>query len=168
MVNFSAEGCELPSLDFDAVTDWIGRVAASHGFEVGRISYLFVDDETILAANRKHLGHDYYTDIITFDYTVLYPADADHLPSLAQSDAGIENGLKGRIGGDVIISLDTVATNAVTVGQPYERELLRVIIHAVLHLVGIDDKGPGEREVMEAYEDRALTLGRDVAGLKLS
>lgn len=135
MITFNVENVEMPDLDFDIVRRWIIRVADSHGFAVGRISYLFVDDESILEANRKFINHDYYTDIITFDYT-----------------------RPGRIGGDILISLDTVATNAEGMDIPYRQELLRVIIHGVLHLCGIDDKGPGEREVMEHNEDCALLL----------
>ena len=107
----------------------------AHGFEAGRLSYLFCDDETILATNREFLQHDYYTDIITFDYST-----------------------PRRVSGDMVISLDTVATNAAGLGADYHRELLRVIIHGVLHLCGINDKGPGEREIMESHEDAALRL----------
>lgn len=135
MISFNSENVALPDLDFDRVVAWIEAVAADHGFTVGRISYLFCDDPYILEANRKFIDHDYFTDIITFDYT-----------------------RRNRIGGDVMISLDTVASNAELLGLPYARELLRVIIHGVLHLCGINDKGPGEREIMEANEDRALLL----------
>ena len=125
----------MPELDFEKVKEWIGRVAAEHGFVVGRLSYLFCDDEKILEMNREFLQHDYYTDIITFDST---------------------HGT--RLAGDMVISLDTVRSNAALVGDSYERELLRVIIHGVLHLCGINDKGPGEREIMEANEEAALGL----------
>ena len=125
----------MPGLDLDRVRQWIARVAEKHGVMVRRLSYLFCDDETILEQNIKFLGHDYYTDIITFDYTS-----------------------KSRIAGDMIISLDTVRTNSEIAGEGYDRELLRVIIHGVLHLCGINDKGPGEREVMEQHENEALTL----------
>jgi metalloprotein, YbeY family len=138
MIGFEAEGVQLPDLDYAMVREWISRVAVAHGFTVGRLSYLFCDDEAILEANRRHLGHDYYTDIITFDYT-----------------------RGSRIGGDMIISLDTVASNAGSLGEDYGRELLRVIIHGVLHLCGIDDKGPGEREIMERNENEALALWHD-------
>ena len=110
-------------------------MAASHSRRVGNLNYLFVDDEEILVANRQFVNHDYYTDVITFDYS--------------RGD---------RISGDIMISLDTVRSNADKFGVPYFRELLRVIIHGVLHLVGINDKGPGEREIMEAAEDAALDL----------
>lgn len=135
MVTFEAENVELPDLDYDRVRRWISDVAASHGYTVGRVSYLFCDDPYILETNVKFLGHDYYTDIITFDYT-----------------------RRDRVGGDIVLSLDTIASNASQLGQSYGRELLRVIIHGVLHLCGIDDKGPGEREIMEANEDSALAL----------
>ena len=102
---------------------------------MGEIAYIFVDDEEILRVNREYLQHDYYTDIITFDYT--------------EGDT---------ISGDLFISLDTVRTNAEQFDKPYDEELHRVIIHGILHLCGINDKGPGEREIMEAAEDKALAL----------
>ena len=102
---------------------------------MGEVCYKFVNDEGILDCNRQFLGHDYYTDIITFDYS--------------EGD---------KIAGDIVISLDTVRTNAEQFNQPYERELHRVIIHGILHLCGINDKGPGEREIMEQNENEALAL----------
>ena len=96
---------------------------------------MFVNDDKILEVNREYLGHDYYTDVITFDY------DEDDVVS-----------------GDVVISLDTVASNAHLFNKTYEEELYRVIIHGILHLCGINDKGPGEREQMEAAENKALAL----------
>lgn len=114
---------------------WVKRVAASYGRKVGDVAYIFCDDEEILRVNRQYLQHDYYTDIITFDY------DEDDVVS-----------------GDLFISLDTVRTNAEQLGLPYEQELNRVIIHGILHLCGINDKGPGEREIMEAAENKALAM----------
>lgn len=114
---------------------WIKRVAALHGRTVGDIAYIFCSDEKILDVNRTYLQHDYYTDIITFDYS--------------EGDA---------ISGDLFISLDTVRTNAEKFAVAYDSELYRVIIHGVLHLCGIDDKAPGARAVMERYEDEALRL----------
>lgn len=135
MISFNTENVPMPELDFDRLRSWIQDVATSQGFGVGRLNYLFCDDPYILETNRKFLNHDYFTDIITFDYT-----------------------RRDRIGGDMVISLDTVASNAEEVGETYHRELLRVIIHGVLHLCGINDKGPGEREIMEANENAALAL----------
>lgn len=114
---------------------WVKRVAASYGRKMGDVAYIFCDDEEILRVNRQYLQHDYYTDIITFDY------DEDDV-----------------ISGDLFISLDTVRTNAEQLGLPYEQELNRVIIHGILHLCGINDKGPGEREIMEAAENKALAM----------
>ena len=125
----------MPTLDQQQIRQWVARVAASYDRRVGDINYVFVDDQRILEVNRQFLRHDYYTDIITFDYT------------------------QGRtISGDLYISLDTVRSNAPLVGATYERELHRGVIHGVLHLCGINDKGPGEREIMEAAEDKALAL----------
>ncbi len=130
-----AEGVGMPGLDFGKIQDWIIRVAGGHDRIVGELSYIFCNDEKILEVNRRFLQHDYYTDIITFDTT------------------------RGRmLGGDMFISLDTVRTNAATVGADYATELRRVIIHGVLHLCGINDKGPGEREIMEAEENKALAM----------
>lgn len=138
MIEFSVQGVEMPDLDIGTISKWIEAVAASHSRRVGNLNYLFVNDEEILVANRQFVGHDYYTDIITFDYS--------------HGD---------RISGDIMISLETVESNASKFGVPYFRELLRVIIHGVLHLVGINDKGPGERDIMEGAEDEALALYND-------
>ena len=125
----------MPNIKRRATTAWIKAVAATYGKRVGEIGYLFVDDEHILDVNKQYLGHDYYTDIITFDY--------------CEGDV---------LNGDLVISLDTVRSNAELFGRPYEEELHRVIIHGVLHLCGLNDKGPGERELMEDAENRALAL----------
>ena len=135
MVSYSAENVRFPNIKRRETTAWIRRVAASYGKTVGEVGYLFCDDEHILEVNREFLGHDYYTDIITFDYC------------------------EGKVlNGDLMISLDTVFTNADKFGRPYDEELHRVIIHGILHLCGLNDKGPGEREQMEAAEDKALAM----------
>ena len=135
MITYNTDGVKMPSIKKRENTAWVKAVAASYGKRVGEIAYIFVDDEKILEVNRQYLGHDYYTDIITFDY--------------CEGDV---------ISGDLFISLDTVRTNAEQVGATYEEELHRVIIHGILHLCGINDKGPVEREIMEAAEDKALAL----------
>ena len=123
----------MPDIKRREVTEWVKAVAQSYGKRVGEVAYIFCDDEKILEVNRQYLQHDYYTDIITFDYT--------------EGD---------RISGDLFISLDTVRSNAEAQGTPYDEELHRVIIHGILHLCGINDKGPGERAIMEAAENKAL------------
>ena len=139
MISYNAEGVAMPNIKRRATTAWIKAVAATYGKRVGEIGYLFVDDEHILDVNKQYLGHDYYTDIITFDA-----------------------GTPTHVAGDLIISLDTVRSNAEGLAVPYERELHRVIIHGILHLCGLNDKGPGEREIMEAAEDRALSLLKEI------
>lgn len=135
MVTYQTEGVEMPKIKKRETTAWIKAVAESYGKRTGEIAYIFCSDEKILEVNRQFLQHDYFTDIITFDYT------------------------EGkRISGDIFISLDTVRSNAEQYGTDYDTELHRVIIHGILHLVGINDKGPGEREIMEAAEDAALEL----------
>ncbi|MBR4240019.1 MAG: rRNA maturation RNase YbeY [Prevotella sp.] len=135
MISYNTEGVRMPNIKRREITAWIKAVAATYGKRVGEVGYMFVDDEKILEVNREYLGHDYYTDIITFDYD--------------EGDV---------INGDIVISLDTVRSNAEQLGKPYDEELHRVIIHGILHLCGINDKGKGEREMMEAAENKALQL----------
>lgn len=135
MITYNVEGVKMPKIKKREATAWIRAVAKSYGRRVGEVGYMFVNDDKILEVNREYLGHDYYTDVITFDY------DEDDVVS-----------------GDVVISLDTVASNAHLFNKTYEDELYRVIIHGILHLCGINDKGPGEREQMEAAENKALAL----------
>ncbi len=141
MITYNVDGVKMPKIKKRDNSAWVKAVAASYGKKVGEIAYIFVDDERILDVNRQYLQHDYYTDIITFDY--------------CEEDI---------ISGDLFISLDTVRTNAEQVGVTYEQELNRVIIHGILHLCGIDDKGPGEREIMEAAENKALALRKELLG----
>lgn len=135
MIDFNVENVELPELDFPLIEKWIDKIASNHGKITGKISYIFTDDKNILNINRQFLNHDFYTDIITFDYS-----------------------RKRLISGDIYVSLDTVASNAGLLDVKYLDELLRVIIHGILHLCGIDDKGPGEREIMEKQENEALMI----------
>ncbi len=135
MITYNTDGVKFPNIRKRPTTAWIRAVAAAYGKKVGDIGYMFVSDDRILEVNREYLGHDYYTDIITFDY-----CEGDTLS------------------GDLVISLDTVRSNAALFGKEYDEELHRVIIHGILHLCGINDKGPGEREIMEQAEDKALAM----------
>lgn len=135
MIDFQTENVVMPDLDFVRIREWLRSVAQSHGCRIGSITYRFCSDDDILRYNLDFLGHDYYTDIITFDY----------------SEPPV-------VGGDIVISLDTVKSNAEDFDISFHRELLRVIVHGLLHLCGIDDKGPGEREIMERNEDEALCV----------
>ena len=120
-------------LDERSVSRWIRAVAAEYGFSVGNVTYVFCSDEKELAVNRQFLGHDYYTDIITFDYTT-----------------------GSTLNGDIFISLDTVRSNAESIGVPFEQELYRILIHGILHLTGQGDKTPETKEQMTHKEDLAL------------
>ena len=135
MITYNADGVKMPKIKRKDTTAWIKAVAQTYGKEVGEVGYMFVNDEKILEINNEYLGHDYYTDVITFDY------DEDDV-----------------VNGDIVISLDTVRTNAELFDKAYEDELYRVIIHGILHLCGLNDKGPGEREIMEKAENKALEM----------
>ena len=145
MISYNTDGVKMPAIRRRDTSAWIKQVAASYGKKVGSIAYIFCNDEKILEVNRQYLQHDYYTDIITFDYC----EDEEVM------------GHKNIISGDLFISLDTVRTNAEQQATTYEEELHRVIIHGILHLVGINDKGPGEREIMEAAENNALAIRKN-------
>ena len=123
----------MPNIDFRKVEQWIKAVAAQYGFSVGELNYIFCDDEKILAVNQEFLQHNYYTDVITFDYTT-----------------------RTRVNGDIYISLDTVQSNAEQVGASFTHELHRIIIHGLLHLTGQADKTPETKEQMTAKEEDAL------------
>ena len=135
MISYQTDGVKMPAIKRREISAWIKNVALSHGKKVGDIAYIFCNDDKILEVNREYLQHDYYTDIITFDYTE-----------------------ENVISGDLFISLDTVRSNSEGLGVTYEQELRRVIIHGILHLCGIDDKAPGEREIMEMHENKALAM----------
>ena len=134
-VSYFAEDVKMPAIKKRETTAWIRRVASGYGKKCGDIAYIFCSDEKILEVNKAYLQHDYYTDVITFDYT--------------EGD---------KISGDIFISVDTVRSNAEQFGTDYDEELHRIIIHGVLHLCGINDKGPGEREMMTRHENEALKL----------
>ena len=133
MLTYTTDSIEMPALDERKVTRWIKAVAADYGFAVGNINYIFCSDERELEVNRQFLGHDYYTDIITFDY----------------STSSVLNG-------DIFISLDTVRSNAEQLGIDFDTELLRILIHGVLHLTGQGDKTPETKAQMTAKEEKAL------------
>lgn len=134
-IEWLCDGVEMPRLDYEHLEQWLVKVAECHNRILRSVTYMFCSDDVIIDVNRRFLNHDYYTDIITFDTCT---------------------GLLLR--GDIYISLDTVASNARQLGVSCLNELLRVIVHGILHLCGINDKGPGEREIMEQNEDEALAL----------
>lgn len=141
MIIFQTDDIEMPLINEAIVSEWVKQVASTYQKRCGKIAYIFCSDNKILEVNREYLQHDYYTDIITFDY--------------CRGDV---------ISGDLVISLDTVRSNSEMLGVSYERELDRVIIHGILHLCGINDKAPGEREIMEDEENKALELLNKIRG----
>ncbi len=133
MIQYIAEEIELPAIEKRNISRWIKEVATDYGKKVGEIAYIFCSDARIMEVNRHYLNHDYYTDIITFDY----------------SEANI-------ISGDIFISIDTVKSNAEEFGVTFNDELQRIIIHGILHLCGQDDKTPELRLEMTRKENLAL------------
>ena len=133
MIHFSTDQVEMPALNQTKIQRWIRAVAADYGFSVGEIHYIFCSEEKELEVNRTFLQHDYYTDVITFDYST-----------------------EDVINGDIFISLDTVRSNAEEVGADFKEELMRIIIHGVLHLTGQADKTPETKAEMTRKENLAL------------
>lgn len=135
MISYFSDKIKFPQIKRRETTKWIRQVALEYGKKVGDVAYIFCNDEKILEVNKQYLNHDYYTDVITFDYSE-----------------------GNTISGDIFISLDTVRSNSEQQHTDYNQELHRVIIHGILHLCGINDKLPGEREIMQQAEDKALEL----------
>ncbi|MCQ2339550.1 MAG: rRNA maturation RNase YbeY [Paludibacteraceae bacterium] len=125
----------MPPINPAHIENWLRRVAAGYGFTLGDITYIFCDDARILEVNRQFLQHDYYTDVITFDYTT-----------------------PGRVSGDIYMSLDTIRSNAEMVGVDYMDEVHRILVHGLLHLTGQGDKTPETKAVMTEKEDKALAM----------
>jgi rRNA maturation RNase YbeY len=134
MIRFETDDCIMPSFNQPQIAGWINMVAANHGKKAGEINYLFCSDAKILEYNKLHLEHDFYTDIITFDYSI-----------------------DNQIAGDIFVGIETVSSNASQLGLNSEMELLRVIIHGVLHLCGFKDKTPKDEAIMHEQEDIALS-----------
>ena len=133
MIQYIAEGVKLPLIEKSKINRWIKETAAGYNRKVGEITYIFCSDEKMLEINKQYLEHDYYTDIITFDYS-----------------EGVV------ISGDIFISVDTVRTNAADFKVTFENELKRILIHGILHLCGQDDKTPELRLKMTENENIAL------------
>ena len=134
-VSFKLKGKRL-------ISKWLQEVSKSRGYAVGELNYIFCSDAYLLEINRQFLGHDYETDIITFDNS---------------DDYLLETGRRG-VSADIYISIDTVRLNGKAYGEGFERELLRVMAHGLLHLVGYDDGDRWHQQRMRAAENRALAL----------
>ena len=137
---FYTEGVEFPSFfSEDKIVEWIDEIAETYEKTAGEMSFIFCNDEHILEINKQYLDHDYYTDVITFDYCV-----------------------GNLLCGDIFISLDTVASNAEQFGVGFEEEFHRVVAHSVLHLVGFKDKTDAEATVMRDNENKCLELLKEL------
>ena len=135
MIFYTTENVKAPKLEKRKTNVWIKSVAAKYDKKIGEIAYIFCDDAKILEVNKTYLQHDYFTDIITFDYC----------------EGAVLNG-------DIFISLDTVRTNAQEFGVTFENELHRILIHGILHLCGQEDKTPEARLEMTRKENEALQM----------
>ncbi len=134
-ITFQAENINFPKIKKRATTKWIKSVANKYNKQIGDIYYLFCTDEKILEINRQFLNHDFYTDIIAFDYSE-----------------------ENKISGDIFISLETVLSNSQKYQTSFDEELHRVMIHGILHLCGLNDKSDDEIKEMRKAEDEALRM----------
>ena len=133
MIYLHTEDIDFTYPDEAVLRQWLDSVARKEGKILGEINIIFCSDEYLLKMNKQYLNHDYYTDVITFDY----------------SDDQI-------ISGDIFISVDRVKDNAQTYNQTFETELNRVIVHGILHLIGYKDKTDAEQKLMRQKEDYYL------------
>lgn len=137
---FYEEGVELPAFfSGKLIENWLDVIASHYSREIGALSFIFCNDDYILEINRKYLNHDYYTDVITFDYC--------------------DNQI---LSGDIFISLDTVRSNALQFGVDFESEFHRVVCHSVLHLIGFKDKTDPDSAMMRENENICLDLLKTV------
>jgi len=135
MIRFFNKDNKFALKDKLLLKKWIKDVVSAHSFKVGDVNVILCDDPSILEINNQFLGHDYYTDIITFDYS------------------------EGKtIQGELYISIDTVRANAIEYNQEFPDELHRVIIHGFLHLCGLDDHSDSDIQQMRQAENEALSL----------
>lgn len=135
MIDFNFEEIDVPDINFEEAERWITKVIENNNKNVGELTYIFCSDDYLLEINKQYLQHDYFTDIITFNY--------------CEEDT---------ISGDLFISVDTVLDNSKTFGVDFKTELNRVIIHGVLHLIGFDDKCDEDQEEMTRQENLSLEL----------
>jgi len=135
MISFFSEDVDLPNFNQDAVSEWLNNVCIKESKELEEVSIIFCSDDYLLDMNNEYLQHDYYTDIITFDYC-----------------------FDNQIVGDLFISIDRVLDNANINNVTFDNELLRVMVHGVLHLIGFKDKSVDDAILMRQKEDDYLNL----------
>ncbi len=135
MISYYFQDTDFVFRDRRKTSEWLRLAAESEIFRIGNISIIFCSDNYVLDINQRFLHHDYFTDIITFDY--------------CEGD---------RLSGDLFISVDSVRENAVEFGVEFKEELNRVIIHGLLHLMGYDDHTDEDVEMMRSKENYYLSL----------
>lgn len=136
-IHFFSEDTTYALEQAQVTQDWVASVISNHDQQVEAVNFIFCSDDYLLDINRTYLDHDYYTDIITFDNR---ESDSDNLES------------------DIFISIDRIQDNASSLDIPFDRELHRVIIHGVLHLLGWNDKTEEQKEAMREKEEACLSL----------
>jgi probable rRNA maturation factor len=134
MINFNYE-TEFTLDNEEAISSWISNVIKSENKKEGEISYIFCDDEYLLQINQEHLQHDFYTDIISFDYTV-----------------------GNELSGDIFVSVERVRENAIDFKVPFDEEFKRVLVHGVLHYCGYKDKSEEDELLMRSKEDEKIAM----------
>lgn len=134
MINFFTE-TDFELQDQEYYRDWINACMDREKKKVGNVNVIFCNDDYLLEINQNHLDHDYYTDIITFDYSG-----------------------ENQLNGDIFISIDRVADNSYDYKTTFDSELNRVIIHGFLHMCGYGDKTETEEKTMRAKEDECLLM----------
>ena len=136
-VKYHTEDCNYRLTARRNVREWLYAVAQEEGYRIENINYIFCSAARLRAMNIEFLGHDYFTDIITFDYSELK---------------------EGFVAGDIFIDVETVADNARLYGATRREEMLRVVVHGLLHLCGQKDKSPRANKQMHRKEDKYLAL----------
>ena len=142
MVRYFTEDTSFSLKQKRLISKWLRAVAAEKGYDLGELNYIFCSNAYLLAINKQFLDHDYETDIITFDNS---------------EDFFQETGRRG-VSADIYISVDTVRINGKAYGEGFTREMHRVIVHGLLHLIGYDDCDAWHQQRMRAAENRALAL----------
>ena len=139
MIEFITEDIDKVSIDLDKIQDWLDNIIEAKSMLVGDICFIFCSDKYLLDINIEYLNHDFYTDVITFDYC--------------------ESNI---VSGDIFISIDRIIDNSKSLSTGFTDELLRVIVHGVLHLLGFDDKSVDDKKIMTSEEDKCLKIYSDV------
>jgi probable rRNA maturation factor len=135
-INFFFEDLTEPNLDYQKISVWLSSLIKTHGYKLSEINYILCSDEYLLGVNQEHLNHDYYTDIITFD----------------NSDE------EGTIESDIFVSMERVEDNAKEHKEEFSTEIIRVLAHGVLHLLGFKDKTEEDAAEMRIQEEKAIVL----------